>query len=251
MVFFLFGLFNSYRIIVNKQEFDMNTDLKIVHISDTHFLNNMKLSTYEKMIDKVNDSNPDLIIFTGDVFTTHDLDDNLVENVTEFFKSFECENKYAVMGNHDYYGDAEDTVKRILSDAEFNLLINQNVQVTVNDIDYNVIGLDDLMKGNSNYSQILETTNNYDHNIVLSHEPDTFDSIHPYNVKYVFSGHSHGGQLRLPFIGDIYNVPGAKKYSQKQYTINDTMLFVSFGLGESVIPFRLFNNRSIEIYDYS
>ena len=104
------------------------------------------------------------------------------------------------------------------------------------------------MHGDIDYTEVLETSDDYDYNIVLSHEPDTFDTIKSYNIISVFSGHSHGGQVRLPFIGAIYNINGARVYKEHHHYLNGTHLYVNFGLGATIIPLRFYNPSVLDVY---
>ena len=85
--------------------------------------------------------------------------------------------------------------------------------------------------------------------IILVHEPDISDKIvKDYSVNLILSGHSHGGQIRLPIIGPIYTPPHSKKYYDDHYDINGTSLYISSGIGVSTINYRLWNRPSINFY---
>lgn len=88
-----------------------------------------------------------------------------------------------------------------------------------------------LSKSNSNF------------NILLSHRPELFKIYRKYKIDLVFSGHAHGGQIRIPFIGGLYSSSQGKfpKYTSGMYIKNDTAMVVSKGLGNSRFPFRIFN----------
>lgn len=253
ITFTIYGFAISYQLTINKRITDnTNIDMKIIQISDTHFLDNYEDEKYLELINDINDLNPDIVIFTGDMFEVDSINISLQEKVTDFFLEISCSNKYAVLGNHDYSNEVKtDTTKEILMDSGFTILVNENTELTLNDKTINIIGLDDLMMGDANYDDVLSTSYDYDFNLVLSHEPDTFDTVKTYDIFAMYAGHSHGGQVRLPFIGEIYNVPGAKIYNDRYTYEEETHLYVSFGLGETIIPIRFFNPRSIEYYEYS
>ena len=80
------------------------------------------------------------------------------------------------------------------------------------------------------------------------HKPDTFDDIKQYNFNLVLAGHSHNGQIRLPIYGAILTPKGAKKYYKPHYKIDNTDMYISSGIGNTVIDYRLFNRPSFNIY---
>jgi predicted MPP superfamily phosphohydrolase len=248
----LIGIITSYKVRLNVHDVKTELTITIGQISDTHFTERFDASPFEQQQDKLNEQNLDVLFFTGDMFQTDVIPETLEEDVTTFFQSFEADHKYAVLGNHDYSSDEKRSIViRILEAAGFTILINQDVTLDIHDQQVHLIGLDDLRFGNTNYTTILETTNEYDNNIVLAHQPDTFHLVQEYDVLMMFAGHSHGGQVRLPWIGAVVNVEGAKDYNKRYYNEENTQLFISFGLGESLLPIRMFNPRSFEVYKCS
>lgn len=252
ILFFFFGYFYSQRVVYVFEEMNTEEEINIAHITDTHFRNNYHESRYDKILETINSEEVDLIVFTGDLFQVEDISLELEEGITKIFSSLDCDNKLAVLGNHDLRSERKrDTVIRILEKSGFIVLVNEDVTLTINDTLYHFIGLDDYSLGNREYSDILETSKEYEHNYVLTHEPDTFDDIYPLDVIAVFAGHSHGGQVRLPLIGEILMVYGAKNYPDHYYLKEDTEMFTSFGLGDSGIPFRFFTARYVNFYSNS
>ena len=253
-LFFIVGVLYSRITFVKTREIEKGLDLKIVHLTDTHFTDDYKRNIYDKVIDSIIEYEPDVVIFTGDLFQEEIISYKLQKEITELLSEIDCEYKFAVFGNHDLrYVFKTQIITQIFADSGFTLLTNENTQITVNDVIYNIIGLDDYTRGNVNYTPVLETANDYENNIVLSHEPDTFTYVYDYNVFAMFSGHSHGGQFRFPIIGDIdkFAVYGAQTYNEKYYKVHNTELFVSFGLGEGGTVIRFWNPRKLDFYKYS
>jgi len=94
-------------------------------------------------------------------------------------------------------------------------------------------------------------TNNEDigYKIILTHEPDYTDTIlSKYDINLILSGHSHNGQINIPYLKKLFLPYGSKKYYDNYYKINNTDLFISSGIGESRINMRLFNRPSINFY---
>ena len=97
--------------------------------------------------------------------------------------------------------------------------------------------------------EFFNNENDVNYKIILVHEPDISDSIvDNYTVNLILAGHSHNGQVRLPIIGAIYTPPGAKKYYDEHYMIDDTNLYISSGIGVSSVNYRLWNRPSINFY---
>ena len=112
-------------------------------------------------------------------------------------------------------------------------------------------GIDDTLLGNpdikSTTSYLKENNDTY--SIILVHEPDYSDNIlKEQKVDLILSGHSHNGQVRIPIIGALYTPNGAKKYYKNYYTINNTKLYISSGIGNTDLNLRLFNRPSINFY---
>ena len=83
---------------------------------------------------------------------------------------------------------------------------------------------------------------------ILCHEPDEYKKISNYSFNVIFSGHSHGGQVRLPFIGKIYTPIGAKTYYDDYYKLDNKEIFISNGIGTTRIDIRFNSAPSINLY---
>ncbi len=252
-LFIVIGFTTSVGIKVNHHELDRDFSIKLAQLTDTHFDNSFDENDYKFLVDTINNEDIDVLMFTGDLFQAHSINSDVEDNIMNLLSSLESKHKIAVLGNHDYFDilEVREDVVRVLEGSGFTILYNEAIQYDINGFKYNFLGLDDLRKGDSNYSSIVQEVDESAINFVLSHEPDTFDTVKDEEIVAMFSGHSHGGQIRLPLIGDIINVPGAKVYNEHHYSINERDLYVSFGLGESMIPIRFFNKRQFEIFNYS
>lgn len=244
--------------IVNEKITDNFHGLKIVHISDVHYGTTIYKKELEKIVEKINLLKPDIVVLTGDLLDQH----------TEFKKSYEKEitetlskiettiGKYAITGNHDY------------KFKNFNTIIEKSGFTNLND-SYDKIykkgnnfillsGISTNMHGDKKLDEKIESTTTLLNNIpeeerkniykiLLVHEPDVIDNI---NIDFdlILAGHSHNGQVRLPFIGAIKKVELAEKYYEEHYTVNNKELYISGGLGTSTVKFRFFNKPSFNFY---
>lgn len=240
--------------IVNNKLPESFKGFKIVHISDIHYGKTINKSKLSKVVDKIKLINPDLVVFTGDLIDKDtDITDKVIKDLINELKKINSKyGKYAVKGNHDYNSDS---FIEIMENSEFNLLDNSY------DLIYNsknesimILGLSSSIKTEIDYDKALsyfkdDNANKEIFSIALMHEPDNIDELIKYNsIDLVLSGHSHGGQIRLPFIGPLTKIKGATKYYEEYYKISNSDLYISFGLGTTTYPFRLFNKPSINFY---
>ncbi len=229
---------------------------KIVHISDVHYGRTTDKKDLNNMVKEVNLLKPDIVVLTGDLIDRDTkLDDALKGEISEALSSINANvGKYAISGNHDSNFSEWES---IINDSGFKNL-NDAYELIYND-GYTPILLAGLSSNLNNqvditerYNKILEYSNNENikelYKILLIHEPDYINNINYSNFNLILAGHSHNGQVRLPFIGGIILPNGAKKYYKEHYKINNTDLYISSGIGTSGISFRLFNKPSINFY---
>lgn len=235
--------------IVNENFTDNFYGLKIVHITDLHYGNTTNKSDLKKIVDKVNLIKPDIIFFTGDL-----LDKELNNEELEEFKSILNNmksniKKYAVNGNHD------ENFSEILKETGFTDLNNNydslynsnNSVILFSGINTND-DINDAIKNINNFLSDEQNTNNIIYKIMLMHEPDKILDFDYNNYDLILAGHSHNGQITIPFIGSLYKPNGSKKYYKDYYELEGTKLYISGGIGTSTLKFRLFNKPSINLY---
>ena len=235
--------------IVNENFTDNFYGLKIVHITDLHYGNTTNKSDLKKIVDKVNLIKPDIIVFTGDL-----LDKELNNEELEEFKSILNNmksniKKYAVNGNHD------ENFSEILKETGFTDLNNNydslynsnNSVILFSGINTND-DINDAIKNINNFLSDEQNTNNIIYKIMLMHEPDKILDFDYNNYDLILAGHSHNGQITIPFIGSLYKPNGSKKYYKDYYELEGTKLYISGGIGTSTLKFRLFNKPSINLY---
>ena len=243
----------EYKIETNKID-DSFDGLKIVHFSDLHYKRIINRERLESVVEEINLINPDIVFFTGDLIDKDfDITDQDKIDLTECLKMINSKyGKYAVNGNHDYVRD-ENLLNEIYDGSDF-ILLNNNYDIIYGDGDDKLFigGLDNYSYGKSDIDKVMNyfVNNEYiSYNIILVHEPDYADNfINRYNIDLILSGHSHNGQVNIPYIKKLFLPYGSKKYYENYYEINNTLIYVSSGIGESRINFRLFNRPSINFY---
>lgn len=212
-----------------------------MQVSDIQISDNYTTEHFEKVVRAVNRQNPDIILFTGDLYENyafyHD-NEGLISLLSEMNARY---GKFAVWGNRDYGGGAIREYETILSQGGFHLLTNASVSLPVNDTDTIFLaGLDDTLLGEPDMAPILEQMPSDDNTyaILMTHEPDTAQQYAELGFDLIVSGHSHGGQVNIPFFPTMTTTLG-EKYIDGLYQLNDqTHLYVNTGIGTSRIPVR-------------
>ncbi len=236
--------------IVNEKLPESFHGFKVVHFSDLHYLSTFDKSDLKKMITAINKAKPDIVVFTGDLTdqNTKVTSNDLTDLVELFNKIQVTTGLYAVRGNHDYINNNFDVV---FNQTDFKILDNNydliyhrgTTPILITGVGSKIQGDLDIGKAYSyNETDSIFT-------ISLLHEPDYIDEVIKTNkVDLAVAGHSHNGQIRIPGVGAIQKISGAKKYPNLYYKISDTDLFVSGGLGTSNLKLRFFNRPSINLY---
>ena len=156
-------------------------------------------------------------------------------------------------GNRDYGGGAEKAYRRILKEADFTLLCNEAAEIlSAQGHTVLLCGLDDSLFGKPDGSQFLQNDKqDYAYRILLLHEPDVAQFWSHSDFQLILAGHSHGGQVRLPFWQGEKTVL-AQQYIRHFYTLNretGLQLYVNTGLGTSHIPVRVGVPPEIAVFD--
>ncbi|WP_338961625.1 metallophosphoesterase [Lactococcus garvieae] len=215
------------------------TPLNVVQISDLQVSEYYETNRLDKVIEKVNAQKPDILLFTGDLFDNYSKYPEQRAPMIEKLKAFKANiGKYAVWGNHDYGGGAVRVYEDVMSAGGFTVLRNQGETLTLSDGRQVFLGgLDDSLLGNPSVSDTLAYRQNYDYAITMTHEPDVADAFIGTDTQLVLAGHSHGGQVWIPF-SPIKNVL-AEKYTRGLYQLDAiTQLYVNTGIGTTSIHAR-------------
>lgn len=215
--------------------------IKVVQISDIQISKNYTIDNFRKVIDTINEENPDIVLFTGDLYENyaeyHD-DQNLIEALASIQSTY---GKFAVWGNRDYGGGASRKYEKIMEQGGFQVLCNEYAVITF-DMEEEILiaGLDDALLGNPDVQWMADPNllKEKQFSILLTHEPDTADLYADMRFDLILSGHSYGGQVKIPFLPQI-KTSMAEKYVDGMYHLNDkTDLYVNSGIGTSHYPIR-------------
>ncbi|MCL2341975.1 MAG: metallophosphoesterase, partial [Firmicutes bacterium] len=208
---------------------------KILQISDLH--NKTFGKNQIKLLEKIKECNPDIIVITGDLIDRKPEDINnsieLIKNIPETLPI------YYVSGNHESYTLHYGKIKEKLVMANVTVLDNESILLSKNGQVINLIGLIDPNfygkdNGPAKLNTELERLSNDDFfQILLCHRPELIDMYSNNNIDLVFTGHAHGGQIQLPYIGAIIAPDQGlfPKYTKGEYLKKNTTMIVNRGLG--------------------
>ncbi len=232
---------------------------RIAHVSDLH---NAEMGQDNRdLIEMLRECDPDIIAITGDIIDSRRTDmDIALDLAREAVGIAPC---YYTNGNHESRVWKEYVeFEAELRDIGVNVLRNETAELEVNDEKITLLGLDDPSfatydernVGDPNMLTSLINTaleGNGSYVILMAHRPEFFDVYVSCDVDLVLSGHAHGGQIRLPFIGGLFS-PGQgffPKYTSGLYTENKTNMVVNRGIGNSRFPFRVANRPEVVLIE--
>lgn len=212
----------------------------------------------ERLLAKIQELEPDIVVLTGDFVDSGHT--NIVLSLAFAEKVAANYPTYYVTGNHeDWLEESErSTLLEGLEKAGVVCLFDEYVKIERGGSSITLIGLNDESLGGiklkiseKTTGETMLLTENEDTSglqILLAHEPQYMENYAKYNVNLVFSGHAHGGQFRMPFVGGGLVAPGQglfPKYTEGVHILNETTMIISRGLGNSIVPVRVFNRPEI------
>ncbi|WP_066066264.1 metallophosphoesterase [Neobacillus soli] len=226
--------------------------LKIVQFSDTHLGFQYTLNQFKKLVDTINEIKPELIFFTGDLMDEPNKYmelNKLAAILTELQAPL---GKFCVFGNHDHGGYGSEIYRNIMETTNFTVLLNESTPIKVkNGGSIYLLGIDDAMLGKPDLPLALKKVPNNKFSILLSHAPDLADAASHFPIHWQLSGHSHGGQVKIPFIGALVKPPFAEIYPEGLYTIGaekPLSLYVNRGIGTTRLPFRFMAKPELTVF---
>ena len=238
---------NSITISSSKlpQSFD---GFRIAHVSDLH--NTEFGKDNKRLIEILKASQPDIIAITGDIVDSRSVNVDVALSFAR--QAMEIAPCYFVAGNQERFIPADEYTRLKTGLAEIGVIILEDSKTTIerDGEKISIIGMDEFIDQTNGFTLTIDTDKLCELNsdggfsILLSHRPDYLDGYVESDVDLVLTGHTHGGQFRLPLVGGLY-VPSQgffPEYDAGMFSEDGTDMIVSRGLGNSRFPFR-FNNR--------
>lgn len=225
---------------------------RLVQISDIHAGRWMPDNRLHKIVDIVNEQQPDLIAITGD-FVTRVYRDAVIDIVPPLSRLRAKDGVAAVLGNHDYWGRrGPDAIRRIIRDCGM-IDLNNKVHTLQRDGAFlHLAGVDSARVRKARLDAVLAKLPEEGAAILLAHEPD-FARVSARTGRFdlQLSGHSHGGQVVIPFIGSPNLPPLARRYHTGLYKVRDMYLYTNRGLGMVGLPMRFLSRPEITVFTLS
>ena len=225
---------------------------KIIQISDLHNEKNIKIT--KKMIEKIKEEEPNIIVLTGDIIdsinTDIDTSINFINEIKDVAKI------YYVSGNHEAMVDAKvyDEFLNKMKNINVTILDNKVEEIEIDNAKINLMGVNDPRMYDTQYDDAIMkknlesiTYNKNNYTILLSHRPELFDIYHDNNIDLVLAGHTHGGGIRIPIFGGVIapNQGLFPHFDAGKFTDDDTVMIISRKKKKSRVPIRINNNPEL------
>lgn len=224
---------------VSDISYSIHEPVTVAIFADTHFGFDYTTEDFQKAVDMINQKSPDYILFAGDLIDHLDKYKDSTSAISSKLAELNAlKGKYAVFGNHDYGGGAENRYEDIMNAGGFTVLKNEIV--TFNENNFRIIGIDDVLIGYGE-PEIVNSAKPDMYNLVLCHEPDVIDEVYNSNSDFFIAGHTHGGQIRIPRYTEMFLPSYGQTYVKGEYPLDNpcqTVVYVNPGLGTTKLPAR-------------
>lgn len=248
-------LITNISIVSNKIS-DSFDGFKIAHVSDLH--NTEFGENNSDLISKIKNEKPDIIAITGDLIDSRNTITEISLNFVE--QALKIAPVYYVNGNHESRITEYPQFEQTLKDLGVIVLNDEVVQITKNNETLNIIGIidpdfnlfdDNTTTVNTTIKNLKKEVENNSFTLLLIHRPELFDIYVENDIDLALTGHAHGGQIRIPFIGGIFAPDQGlfPKYDAGLYSKSNTYMYLSRGLGNSLLPLRINDNPELVIIE--
>ncbi len=215
--------------------------LRIAFLTDTHVAPFVRRDFYREIVRRVNTFDPDVVLFGGD-FVSFRRHIPLAAEV--LFDGLLATERYAILGNHDYWAGA-DVIQRELGARGVRFLTNESVLLRGA---LPLVGIDEIYRGKPDVGKAFGGIEETAPCLAISHHPDIIDLVESRRIDLLLCGHTHGGQIRLPFFGPIV-VPSRHEgeFASGFHRVRNVLMYVSRGIG-AIPPVRVLCRPEIALF---
>ena len=214
--------------------------MRIVQISDIHYADYTEPFFVREMVRRINHLRPDMVLMTGDFVSYSPMPVSFARQhapgCAAILSGIECPLRYASLGNHDYIIGPE-YVAAPLRENGIPVLMNSSVALERGGQRIWLAGLGSACTNNADLNAIPRSTNG-EPILLMAHEPDILPDVAKHNVDLMLSGHTHGGQVRIPFLPPLVLPEFGRIYVEGQFRLGPTQLYVNRGIGAVGLPVR-------------
>ena len=255
----IFCLWQNNSLVISEHDY-INESLpsdfdgfKIAHISDLH--NKSFGKDQIRLLEKLKGVSPDMIVITGDLIDRRKYDLDLAMMFIE--GAVDVAPVYYVSGNHEAWSGEFSLIKESLLSAGVSVLDNEKLKITKANSWINILGVSDPDFLTSSYmdgtnisdmsKKLEEWSAEQGFKILLSHRPELLDLYAHHQMDLIFTGHAHGGQFRIPLMGGLVAPDQGffPEFTSGLHIKGPSTMFISRGLGNSIVPIRIFNRPEI------
>ncbi|MFP5229399.1 MAG: metallophosphoesterase [Acidobacteriota bacterium] len=215
--------------------------MRIVQASDFHFAEYTEAWFLREMVHRINRLRPDMVLLTGDFVSFLPLQLSFARRMAPecaaILNAIECPLRYAILGNHDYVVGA-DFVAQPLREHGIPVLMNSALPLERNGQRVWLAGTGSACTGDADLGQAIPRQAAGEPILLMAHEPDILPEVAKRNVDLMLSGHTHGGQVRFPFLPPLVLPDYGKIYVEGLFRMGSTQLYVNRGIGAVGLPFR-------------
>ncbi len=261
----LYGSFIEPNIIIEKHEAldlpNVTESFTVALIADYQVGPYRRGDFVKRSVEKIIKTKPDMVLIAGDLIDNNGSSYDEFSYLAPLKKLAEQIPTYAVNGNHEHgamsinpaaarFENKSDETRKVAEDLGITYLVNQLAIAEIRGQKIYIYGSDDWWGGNANF-EALKMREPGIPTIVMNHNPAAIQEAQKFDIDFFVAGHTHGGQVRLPFIGALYRVDTSfpKSWDKGFYEYNGLKAYTTSGLGESVTRARLFNLPEIVYFD--
>lgn len=229
------------------EKLNKGKEISLLQISDFHGSTSLEL--IQRLIREAGRVKPDAVLITGDLADQSTRDFNNIYVLIDELNAI-CSDIFFVSGNHEWNNGRKKELLRKLESLGVVLLNNKGCTFAVSGTNINICGVDDPYRGKDNIEKAMKGVDGSRYTVLLSHSPQIRNRLGSYVPDLILCGHTHGGQIRLPFIGALI-APGEgvlPKFDKGKFILNNgSLLYIDSGVGTSKLPVRLLNRSQVSV----